>query len=204
MTILVTGFPPYKDEINASGTLIASLRDDPPAEIRSLLPRLHFRLIPFDDSSYDAESDSLKRALREALEEVKPTVCIFTGQAPGRDKITVERAAINIFMDRIIETNGPVGFWATLPGQDELPHVLSDHGIPAGHSNYAGCHLCNHILYSTCYLHSSGVFDLKAGFIHLPVLPEQTATRHPDAPSMPLLQLRQAMTVIIQHVVESM
>jgi pyroglutamyl-peptidase I len=204
LTILVTGFPPYKEEINASGTLIASLRDELPGELHSLQNRLHFRLISFDDSSYDAESTSLRHALRETLDEVKPAICIFTGQAPGRSQITVERAAINIFMDRIIETNGPVGFWGTLPGQEELPHVLNDRGIPAAHSNYAGCHLCNHILYSTCHLHSSGAFNLKAGFIHIPILPEQTTTRHHDLPSMPLPILRQAMGIIIRHVVESM
>ena len=200
--MLVTGFGPYKEETNASGKLIASLKSELPDELVHLKPKLEFEVIACKDASREAQHLYLEEQLKALLQDHKPEICLFTGQAPSCHKITIEKLAINSFMGEIIDPVSPVGFWSDIPGLDTLKSELEDHGIPATYSFYAGQHLCNHILYSSLYLAGNRTKPHRSGFVHIPVLPEQTIIRHPDSPSMVLEITRKALSVLINRIAQ--
>ncbi len=201
--ILVTGFGPYKEEINASGELIASLKNELPGELSHLKSGLALEIISCDDTSRETEHLSLERQLKELLMIHKPEICLFTGQAPPYNKITIEKVAINSFMREIIDPNRPVGYWSNIPGLDSLKIELEENCIPAVYSFYAGQHLCNHILYSSLHFAEQGGHFHKSGFVHIPVLSVHTIKQHPSSPSMPLEVSRKSLGIVINHMVES-
>ncbi len=201
--ILVTGFGPYKEEINASGELITSLQKKLPKKLSHMKSELALEVICCDDTSRETEHQSLEKQLKKLLVEYKPEICIFTGQAPPYNKITIEKVAINTFMREVIDPARPVGFWSDLPGLESLQIELEKNSIPAAYSFYAGQHLCNHILYSSLYFKGQESNSHKSGFIHIPVLPEQTIEQHPNSPSMSLDESRKSLSIIVNHVVEA-
>jgi pyroglutamyl-peptidase len=200
--ILVTGFGPYREELNASGELVKSLKNDLPDELLPLKNRLVFEVVACEDASRETEHRALEAHLAGLLERHRPAICIFTGQALPYNKITIEKIAINSFMREAIDPAQPAAYWSDMPGIDDLPGVLEERNIPATHSFYAGQHLCNHILYSSLHLAKARRLSHKSGLIHVPVLPEQTRTTHRDAPGMPLEMSRKALAVAIRHVHE--
>ena len=144
--------------------------------------------------------------LRAAIERADPDVVIALGQADGRARITVERVALNadeataIDNDQVpggsrIVEDGPVGYWSTLP-VDELVDALREAGIPAAPSRDAGGYLCNHTFYRLMHLAATERPELRAGFVHVPVLPEQTAGE--DVASMSLDTLERAGQVLLE------
>lgn len=119
---------------------------------------------------------------------------VMLGQAKGRKGLTVERVAINVDdasmpdnagdspTDRPIAENGPAAYFATLPVKAMVEAVRAE-GLTASVSNSAGTYVCNHLMYSV--LHALHKTDIRAGFIHVPALPEQIEG-HPEIPSMTL------------------
>jgi len=119
---------------------------------------------------------------------------VMLGQAKGRKGLTVERVAINVDdssmpdnagdapNDRSIAEDGPAAYFSTLPIKAMVESVRAE-GLAASVSNSAGTYVCNHLMYSV--LHALRETDVRAGFIHVPALPEQT-TGHPEIPSMSL------------------
>jgi pyroglutamyl-peptidase len=162
--------------------------------------RLVFEVVACEDASRETEHRALEAHLAGLLERHSPQMCIFTGQAPPYNKITIEKIAISSFMREAIDPVTPAAYWSDMPGIDDLPGVLEERDIPATHSFYAGQHLCNHILYSSLHLAKVRGLPHKSGLIHVPVLPEQARTLHRDAPYMPLEISRKALAAAIRHV----
>ena len=198
--ILVTGFSPYRESTNASGELVKSLRDSLTDELVPFREQLAFEVITCDDTSRETEHLTLESQLHALLQRYKPDLCIHTGQAPPYNKITIEKIAINSFMRERIDPDSPVAYWSSLPGTDSLRFVLEDQGIPAGYSFYCGQHLCNHLLYSSLHFSAQNGHTHNAGFIHIPLLPQQVVREHRDSPCMPLEMSRKALTLIIGRV----
>jgi len=90
--ILITGFGPYREALNASGPLVQSLIDDPQDELTSLKDRLAFAAMSCDDTSRETEHRSLETHLNELLKRYKPRLCIHTGQAPPYNKIATRHS----------------------------------------------------------------------------------------------------------------
>jgi pyroglutamyl-peptidase len=136
------------------------------------------------------------RLLLDAIEECKPDVVIAVGQAGGRPDITVERIAINVDdapipdndgwqpLDATIVSAGQAAYFATLPIK-AIVHAIRSRGVAASVSQTAGTFVCNHVFYGL--MHFTQGLPLKAGFIHVPFLPEQVA----DRPEMPWMELAQ-------------
>lgn len=202
MTILVTGFDAHDGGINASRVLVESLRDDPPDELRVLRGVIHFAVMPHS-------TRQLKAVVLERIARFEPRYCVFTGQAPGRNKITFERVATNLKdfgvadcegiqpQGEHIEPDGPVSYWSTLPDQAVLAAQLNVRGIPAAMSNHAGNHLCNQILYHALHHAHTHTLDMKCGFVHVPALPVQVQKDLPAVPFMPLDMAREALTLVL-------
>ncbi|WP_297801812.1 pyroglutamyl-peptidase I [Arenimonas sp. GDDSR-1] len=151
-------------------------------------------------------SASLAR-LQELVECHRPDLVIAVGQAGGRSAISLERIAINIDDARIpdnagwqpidepIHPAGEAAYFSTLPIK-AIVHALRSEGIPAEVSNSAGTYVCNHVFYGLMHLcrHIPG---MRAGFVHIPYLPEQAA-KLPGAPSMALDVMVRALSLIVR------
>lgn len=134
--------------------------------------------------------------LRSAIEAARPDAVIVIGQAGGRMAITPERVAINVNDFRIpdnggnqptgdpIIPGGPTAYWSTLPIK-AMAAAMQNAGVPAEISNTAGTFVCNHIFYQLMAYAETHPEIQKAGFIHVPYLPEQVVNK-PGTPSMDL------------------
>ncbi|TDT56487.1 pyroglutamyl-peptidase I [Fonticella tunisiensis] len=184
MKILVTGFDPFGGEsINPAFEVIKKLREKiGDAEVIKLqIPTVFHKSI---------------KTITDKIDEVKPDVVLMIGQAGGRFDITVERVGINVDDARIADNEGnqpvdepidPEGLpahFATIPVK-AIVQEIRESGIPASVSNTAGTFVCNHVLYGILNYIYKNKLDIRAGFIHIPFLPEQVVTK-PNTPSMAL------------------
>jgi pyroglutamyl-peptidase len=199
---LFTGFEPNDDGLNASKILIESLRDDSPESISSILEIVHFEVMR-------PSTDTLQTNILKAISQYQPTYCVFTGQAPGRNKITFERLATNLKdfgspdgngkqpHGEFIEVDGPAAYWSSLPNQGAIIERLNESGIPTAFSNHGGNHLCNQILYHGLHLARTMNLNLMSGFIHIPPLPIQAQKQWPGTPFIPLSMARDALVLVL-------
>lgn len=206
MRILLTAFEPLDDGLNASKELVHSLHENPPPLNRNFAKIVRCRVMSGD-------THKTKNELLEAIAEFDPDCCVCIGQAPGRNKITLERFAQNLkdfgspdaAGNRInglkIEEDGPAAYWQTLPDLEGMMHALNTSGIPAAASNHAGNHLCNQILYHALHYAACTGHRLKAGFVHIPPLPVQAQTQWLQTPFMSLEMLRNGLAVILNRLI---
>ncbi len=127
----------------------------------------------------------------DKAEELNPDVIISVGQAGGRASVTPEMVGINLRFatlpdnmgavpcDIPIIEGGPAAYFSTLPVR-AMAKAICDAGLPGAVSYSAGSFVCNDVLYSV--LHRFAGTSVRAGFIHVPFLPEQTT----DKPSLSL------------------
>lgn len=130
------------------------------------------------------------------MAEHEPDAVLCIGQAGGRADLTPERVAINQDdaripdnegqqpIDRTIRPDGPPAYFSTLPIKAMVEAIRSA-GIPASVSNTAGTFVCNHLMYQALNLAEKQFPKTKAGFLHIPYLPEQVVDK-PGLPSMSL------------------
>jgi len=194
MKIIVTGFDPFGGEkINPSIECVKALPGIKGVElIRLELPTVF--------------KESAKR-LNEVINEVKPDAVLSVGQAGGRPGITMERIAINVDdaripdnisqqpIDEIIQTEGAAAYFSTLPIK-RIVKAIREAGISAEVSNSAGTFVCNHIMYQALFAATKAEKTFKAGFMHIPFIPEQTT----DKPSLPLEESTKALQIAIETI----
>ena len=200
--ILVTGFISTEIGLNASDILIRSLMSDLPSSLSAANHLFHFCLI-------DANTHNLRFKLQKLLAEVCPSMCVFVGQAPGRNNVTLESSATNLRFtgpplspggapqSDVILASGPESYPATLPHMQSIVEKLRGTGIPAAMSDDAGNSLCNQILYEGLQYGQQHAGTPRCGFVHIPALPQQVIERWPDYPFMPLDMQRVAMSIIL-------
>jgi pyroglutamyl-peptidase len=150
--------------------------------------------------------------LLEAIDAVKPDIVIACGQAGGRPEMSLERVAINVDdanivdnagqqpVDAPIAADGPAAYFSTLPVK-AIVRALRVRGLPAGMSQTAGTFVCNHVFYGLMH-HAAGrpadAGIAKAGFIHVPFLPEQAADRPERPPSMALKDIVDSLRIAVE------
>ena len=196
MKILLTAFTPFDGEsIN------------PALEAMKLLPDKigNLEVIKLEIPTVFGKS---ARLVLETIEQEKPDYVLSIGQAGGRAEITPERIAINIDDARIPDNEGnqPVD-WPIVPDGENayfsnLPikamvEAMKKEGIPAAVSNSAGTYVCNHLMYSVLYYLKKNALPIKAGFIHVPYIPEQTVNKK-DKPSMSLAEIASGLEAAIR------
>lgn len=137
------------------------------------------------------------QALGAALTSEQPAMVLALGQAAGRSDFSIERVAINVDDARIADNFGaqpvdtpvvagaPAAYFSTLPIK-AMVLALREAGLPASVSQTAGTFVCNHLFYGLMHALRSAS-QVRAGFMHLPLLPAQAA-RHllPGQASMAL------------------
>jgi pyroglutamyl-peptidase len=183
--VLLTGFEPFAGErVNPSAELARALDGEVVNGHRivtAILPVAFAATLP---------------TLEALLETHRPTLVLATGQAGGRSEISIERVAANLIDARIADADGaqpidesviadaPAAYFSTLPVKAMLARLRAL-GIPAALSQTAGSYVCNQVFYALAHLVATRYRDTRAGFIHVPWLPEQVA-RHHGQPSMAL------------------
>jgi pyroglutamyl-peptidase len=197
-SILLTGFEPFDGEsVNPSWQVARSLHGETiaGARVQSLcLP------CAFGDALH---------TLGAALALQRPGIVLALGQATGRADFSLERVAINLDDARIpcnagrqpidepVVPGAPAAYFSTLPIK-AIVAALRHAGLPAAVSHSAGTYVCNHVFYGLMHAlrRRRGV---RAGFMHLPLLPGQAAARAiaPTPPSLPLATLVQGVQLAL-------
>ena len=143
--------------------------------------------------------------LQGEIRAFDPDVVLAFGMAAGRNAIEIERIAINCLdadipdnsgfqpVDQAIEAGGAAALFTTLPAR-RLLSALKGAGVPARMSNTAGTYVCNFLFYRL--MEANLRTRRKAGFIHVPLLPEQAAEK-PGLASMSLADLGKALSIML-------
>lgn len=202
MKILITAFEPFGVEtINPALEAVKLMKDEiHGAKIVKLIVPTVF-------------GKSIDKTI-EAIEKENPDVVLSIGQAGGRFNVTPERIAINIDdgsikdnegnqpIDSTIYDDGDAAYFSTLPVKAIVKEIKMA-GLPASLSNSAGTFVCNHLMYGVLYHLSKSEEDIKAGFIHVPFIPEQVVKRQGPSPSMSLLDITKALEFAVKAIVEN-
>ena len=195
MKLLLTAFDPFGGaEINPAQKAAEAVRAPAGVKIVRLLVPTVFR--------------TAAQTVNQAIDREKPDAVLCVGQAGGRDAVTPERVAINLMdaaaadnagqmpVDQPVIEGGENALFVTLPAK-AMAEAIRQAGIPARVSCSAGTFVCNSLLYGVLYHCRQSRNAVRAGFIHLPFLPEQTAGR-PELPAMPLEQMVRALEIAIE------
>ena len=180
MKILLTGFEPFGPvKENPSEQIVRSIGRrlgrgmDEEARGRGAM-ELRAEVLPTEFVAAD-------RRIRQLIREFRPDAVLCLGVAPQRDKISLERVALNLDDDslpdnagrrragRRIAPNGPAAYWSTLP-LERIRKRIERLGIPASYSNHAGTYLCNHIFYVARHEIEKIGSGAPCGFVHVPPL----------------------------------
>lgn len=195
--ILLTGFEPFNQEtINPSWEAVRALESWHEGDFV-----VHARRLP-------CVFGQANKAMHHAVEELQPSIVIAVGQAGGRVDLSVERIAINIddapiadnqmrqIVDQPIVAGGPAAYFSTLPIK-AIVQALREAGLPSSVSQSAGTFVCNHVFYGLMHQASEWGTTMRAGFIHIPYLPQQAAA-HPGAASMKLEDMVEGLRIAIR------
>ena len=194
MKLLLTAFTPFDGEkINPALEAVKLVKD----RIGNLL------IVKLEVPTVFGKSID---TVREAIEREKPDFVLSIGQAGGRAEITPERVAINIDDARIPDNEGnqpidepifPDGenaYFSTLPVK-AMVEAIRKEGLPSSLSNSAGTYVCNHLMYGVLYYLDKRP-GMKAGFIHVPYIPEQVKNKK-DIPSLELSEIVRGLEAAI-------
>jgi len=200
MKLLLTGFEPFGGStVNPSEQVVRALANGALPDVE-----LHTAVLPVDRASGPA-------ALLRAVREFQSDAVLCLGEASGRAAISIERVALNLMdyrladnagnqvMDEPVVSEGPAAYFVTLPVRAML-EAMKAANVPAELSLSAGAFLCNQVLFQLLHHLALNEASTRAGFVHVPSLPEQVVNKDRLIPSMSLgimlTGIRAAITAI--------
>ncbi|MCE2570211.1 pyroglutamyl-peptidase I [Motilimonas eburnea] len=174
-SILVAGFEPFNGQ-----------SVNPASEVLPLLANTSLTNAVVHCQTLPVIGAAAHEKLMTYIEQYQADIVLVLGQAAGRDKLTLERVAINVDdypikdnageqpLDQPIVRHGPAAYFTTLPIKS-MTHAMNNANVPSAISNTAGTFVCNHIFYRTLHSLATELTTRKVvmGFMHLPLLPEQ-------------------------------
>jgi pyroglutamyl-peptidase len=186
--ILLTGFEAFGTTPVNPAEVVARRLDGAEIEGRTvvsrIVPNTFFRCID---------------VVRDAIESERPEAVVMMGEYGGRAMITVERIAQNlndnaryglpdndgqVLQGQLTAPDGPAAYYATLPIR-AMVKAMREAGIPSDISDVTGTFCCNHLMYGVLHDLAQTGSPVRAGWIHLPHLPEVAALpSNLGAPSM--------------------
>ncbi|MTH98147.1 pyroglutamyl-peptidase I [Roseibium sp. RKSG952] len=203
-TILLTGFEAYGNTPINPAELVARKLDG--ADVMG--HRVISRVVP---NSFFICIDAVK----QAIEETGADTIVMMGEYGGRSMVTVERLAQNLndatrygltdnegkaLQDVLTNPDGPAAYRTNLPIR-AMVKAMRDAGIPADISDADGTFCCNHLFYGILDHIAQNRLPLRAGWIHLPFLPEVAALdANLGAPSMSVETAAKGVMVGLQAV----
>jgi pyroglutamyl-peptidase len=204
MKLLLTGFEPFGgNEVNPSAQIVAQLAGEGIAGVA-----LATAVLPVDRHHGPA-------ALLQAVAKNAPDVVLCLGQAGRSPAIAIERVAVNLLDYRIADNSGhqatdepivpdgPAAYFTTLPVR-AMHQAAVAAGVPTELSLSAGAFLCNQVTYELLHYLATERLNIPAGFVHVPLLPEQAAQRTQLLPSMSLATMCVGVTAVIQAIRDHM
>ncbi|MEQ4567875.1 pyroglutamyl-peptidase I [Paenarthrobacter sp. CAP02] len=195
--ILLTGFEPFgEDAVNPSWLAVQRARDI----LRNEGHAVEALELPcvFGRSA---------AALNAAMDRLVPDVVVCVGLAGGRERVSLERVAINCDdaripdnagqrpIDQEVIKGGPAAYFSSLPIKAALRN-LQIAGIKGEVSQSAGTYVCNHVFYALMHALASRP-GVRGGFIHVPYLPEQLPPAA-ATPSMPLEVMAEGVASVVR------
>jgi pyroglutamyl-peptidase len=197
-TILLTGFGPFdgadRNPAREAVRLVAAGWDRPERLVTAELP---------------VTWAGAGRALAEHIAVCSPDLVIGVGLDGGRDRVSLERLAVNLRDARIPDTDGvqpgegpvvdgaPTALWTTLPVKATVARLAAE-GLPAELSMTAGTYLCNAAFFHAA-LWASERAGRRAGFVHLPW---DHAAPESNGEGMALTDLARAVRVVVDTALE--
>jgi pyroglutamyl-peptidase len=104
-----------------------------------------------------------------------------------------------VVQDELIVADGPAAYFTALPIRAMQQAIIAV-GVPAVLSLTAGTFLCNQVTYELLHFLAQQQLAIPAGFVHLPLLPEQAASQKLLRPSMALESMVTAVRTILQTI----
>jgi pyroglutamyl-peptidase len=151
----------------------------------------------------------------ELIERVQPAAVVCFGQGgPRQTALRIERLAVNMRDYPVPDNAGhrpseepilpgaPAAYFATLPVAAIRDRVRTA-GVPCRLSNTAGTFLCNEVFFTALHYLAARATFTPAGFVHLPLLPEQVADLDKPGPSMALETALRGARSILKAVAEA-
>lgn len=201
--ILVTGFGPFD-----------IVKENPTQKVIEQLSNSkfdHFDMIPY---VFPVSFKKIKKMMEDLLIIHKPDIVIGLGLQLGTPAFRLERFALNLNdseepdvdgetpMNNLIYHDGITAYKSTLP-LEEIKKELLDKNVPCVISNYAGTYVCNSLFYTTLYLINKHSFNIKAGFVHLPIHTEGACRINPaNIASLHMNQLLMGTKLILETVIK--
>lgn len=196
MKILITAFEPFgEDEKNASQEAMNTLNEPENREVIKLIVPVVF--------------GKAAEVVNSVIDREKPDAVICLGQAGGRDRISLERTAVNLCDSKNPDNEGktpdmePVipdgreAYTSTLP-IEQMFEYLSAAGIPAEISESAGTYVCNSLMYGMLHHLEETGRQIPAGFIHVPYYREQVEGKKERTPFMELPEIVKGVEICIR------
>jgi pyroglutamyl-peptidase len=190
VSVLITAFGPWDGGSNASAAMLAELRQRHKRLEKAAGTAVALELLPVD-------TDKAPLLLLDLIRAVRPSHILLSGQAAGRNRVALERLAVN-FRDfsvpdatgakiqaQPVVQGGPEGYVSTWPDPEGAVAAIEAQGIPAHLSFHAGTHLCNQLLYTALHHASTTSARYAVAFLHLPLTPAQVIAREPAAERHP-------------------
>lgn len=195
MRMLVTAFEPFAGEkLNSTQEVLNNLPDTiNGAKICKLLLPVSF--------------ERVNEVFFETLRKTSFDYILMLGLYSGAKEMHLELAAHNLinsetsdndgvqYEDRPIIQNAPFAYATELPVWDMLQY-LKKHNVKAHVSSSAGNFVCNYLFFNCMHHINQNFLTTKAGFIHLPLLDEQS---HGTRPSMPLAEIQRSVELSIEY-----
>ncbi len=186
MRLLLSGFQPFGgSDRNPSLEIVQAIAAES-------IPGVDLRTIVLP-----VETETAAAQLIDAWRSHASDAIVMLGEAAGRAAITPEAVAINLrdfeiadnagrtISNQPVIPDGPAAYFTTLPIV-RLIESMRTGGVPAHRSLSAGTYLCNELMYRVLHEAAMTGSATRAGFIHVPRLPEQCTDRTPTPPSMSL------------------
>ncbi|MEM0966487.1 MAG: pyroglutamyl-peptidase I [Verrucomicrobiota bacterium] len=205
--ILLTGFEPYGHTPHNPAESVARALDGKTGRDFEIVSRIA------PSSFFDCI-----RFVQDQISEINPAVVVMLGEYGGRSMITVERLAQNLNdatryglednqgcapQDEMTVPDGPVGYYSTLPIR-AMVKAMREGGIPADISDAAGTLCCNHLMYGILHYIQVNQLPIRAGWIHLPPLPEVAALpENLGLPSMSVETSARGVEIALRAIVEN-
>ena len=195
--VLVTAFEPFGGRGVNPTMLIARLLEGMPCARGARA----FATLPVVGGT---AAGSAWAALEPLVASLAPDAVVALGESARAEAITFERVAVNLRDSRIADNAGvravdePVvaggvdALFGTLPVR-ALAEACDGAGVPATLSLSAGSFLCNEVMYRLL----ADPRVARAGFIHVPQLPEQAAER--GGPSMEAARAAAGIHAALEH-----
>ncbi|MEE8400205.1 MAG: pyroglutamyl-peptidase I [Desulfobacterales bacterium] len=196
--LLLTAFEPFAGEVI-----------NPSLEVARDIESVHFENARVEVLALPVARFETTAIAIDRMRLTEPDVVLMLGEAGSRSQVTPERVAINIDdfpipdnggnqpKDEPIIEDGPVGYFSTLPIHTIVTQLNQAH-IPAEISNSAGSYLCNRLFYSVVHCITVEKLPIRAGFMHLPYLHEQTIGKGLGLSGMSRETLTEAVRIAIE------